>query len=116
MKRIAVPLVNGKLSEFFGNCNHYEIFEIDGDSIKKREILAPPDKDVTMLPSWASTQGITDVITYKVDVRIMELFTNYKINLYVGISNESPEDIIQEYINGTLKSNEKIISEIFDEA
>jgi predicted Fe-Mo cluster-binding NifX family protein len=114
MKRIAVPLVNGKLSEFFGNCNHYEIFEVEGEHILSREIIASPNKEITLLPLWASSQGITDVITFKVDVRIMELFTSYKINLYVGINNESPEDIIQDYINGTLKSDEKIISEIYE--
>lgn len=114
MKRIAVPLVNGKLSEFFGNCNHYEIFEVEGEHIINRKVIAPPNKKITMLPLWASSQGITDVITYKVDVRIMELFANHKINLYVGIGSNLPEEIIQDYINGTLKSDEKIISEIYE--
>jgi predicted Fe-Mo cluster-binding NifX family protein len=112
MKRVAIPVVSGKLSEFFAQCNHYEIFEIDGTDIKKGEIKVPSGKEISTLLSWVSGQGITDVITYKVDRRIMELFATYKINLYVGIKMGPPREIIQDYLNGTLKSDKKIISEI----
>ncbi len=112
MKRVAIPVVSGELSEFFAQCNHYEIFEIDGAEIKKGEIKVPSAKEISGLLSWISNQGITDVITYKVDKRIMEIFSNSKINLYVGIKRGSPGEIIQDYLNGTLKSDKKIISEI----
>lgn len=112
MKRVAIPVINGELSEFFAQCNHYEIFEIDGASIKRDAIKVPLGMDIAKLLSWVSSQGITDVITYKVDKRIMEMFTNYKINLYVGIKRGAPREIIQDYLNGALKSDKNIISEI----
>ena len=112
MKRVAIPVANGELSEFFAQCKHYEIFEIDGVEIKQNKIKVPAGKEINTLLSWVSCQGITDVITYKVDKRIMELFANYKINLYVGIKKGSPGEIIQDYLNGALKSDKNIISEI----
>ncbi len=112
MKRVAIPVVSGKLSKYFAQCNHYEIFEIDGLDIKRDEIRVPSAKEIDMLLPWVSSQSITDVITYKVDKRILELFTNYKINLYVGIKIDSPREIIQDYLNGTLKSDKNIIAEI----
>ncbi|OQX78684.1 MAG: hypothetical protein B6D64_06065 [Bacteroidetes bacterium 4484_276] len=112
MKRVAIPVVNGKLSEFFAQCNHYEIFEIEGVQIKRNEIKEPSVKEIAMLLPWVVSQGITDVIAYKVDKRIIELFAGYKINLYVGIKRGSPREIILDYLNGTLKSDKKIISEI----
>lgn len=112
MKRIAIPVKNGKLSEYFGQCNHYKIFEIKGTQVISNLIKAPKEKEISLMPLWISDQGITDVVTYKIDGKIMDLFANYKINLYVGIKYESPEDIIQSYLKGKLKSDEEIILEI----
>ena len=103
MKRIAIPIVKGKLSEHFGQCNHYELFEVDGKVIKSNELTVPINKDVEYLPIWAYEQGITDIITYRVDKRIISLFAANKINLFVGISIESPEFLIESYLNGTQK-------------
>jgi len=112
MKRVAVPVVKGQLSEYFGQCNHYEIFEIDEGNVKSEEIEIPPKEDITKLPEWAASEGITDIIAYKIDKRIITLFAPFRINLFVGIPISSPRNLIVDYINGKLKSDEKIISEI----
>lgn len=64
------------------------------------------------MPSWIADQGITDVLTYKIDSRIMDLFAHYKINLYIGVKCTSADEIIERYLNGKLRSDERIISEI----
>ena len=112
MKRVAVPVVKGQLSEYFGQCNHYEIFDIDEGNVKSEEIEIPPKEDVTKLPEWAASEGITDIIAYKIDKRIINLFTPFRINLFVGIPISSPRNLIEDYKNGKLKSDEIIISEI----
>lgn len=112
MKRIAIPVIDGKLSEYFGQCKHYKIFEIKRTQVTSNLVKAPKDKEISLMPLWISDQGITDIVTYKIDGRIMALFANYKISLYVGIKCESPDEIIQTYLNGKLRSDEKIISEI----
>ncbi len=114
MKRVAVPVVKGQLSEHFGQCNHYEIFEIDNGNVKSEELEIPPKEDITKLPEWAAGEGITDIIAYKIDKRIITLFTPFRINLFVGIPINSPRNLIDDYINGRLKSDETIISEIMD--
>lgn len=112
MKRVAIPVVKGKLSEYFGQCNHYEIFEIDEDNVRSEEIEVPPREDITKLPEWAFSESITDIIAYKIDKRIITLFSGYKINVFVGIPISTPRKLIEEYINGNLKSDDKIILEI----
>jgi len=112
MKRVAVPVVKGHLSEYFGQCSHYEIYEIDGENVKSEEIEIPPKEDITKLPEWAASEGITDIIAYKINKRIITLFTSFRINLFVGIPINTPRNLIEDYINGRLKSDEKIISEI----
>ncbi len=111
MKRVAIPVIKGKLSEYFEKCHYCEIFEIDGDNVKSNEIEVPPS-DITQLPEWAVKQGITDFIVYKIDKNIIKLFTKEKINIFIGIRIDSPEKLVEAYVNGTLKSDEKVISEI----
>ncbi|MCF8372462.1 MAG: hypothetical protein K9H64_12610 [Bacteroidales bacterium] len=112
MKRVAIPVTNGKLSEYFGQCSHYEIFEIDEEQIISNAIEIPSEKEISMLLPWISSRGITDVICYKVDKRIINLFSAHKVNLYVGIRMDVSQEIIENYLNGTLKSDKNIISEI----
>ena len=114
MKRVAIPVIKGKLSEQFEKCHYCEIFEIDGDNVKSNEIEVPPS-DISQLPDWAVKQGITDFIVYKIDKTIINMFTKEKINLFIGIKIDSPEKLIEAYVDGILKSDEKIISEITSE-
>ena len=112
MKRVAIPINDGKLSEYFGKCSHYKIFEIDGKSVNEKVYEIPKDRSIDELPAWASEKGITDIITYKIDKQIISLFTRYKINLFVGIHIDAPEKLMNEFLNETITSNHKIISEI----
>ncbi len=112
MKRVAIPVVNQKLSEYFGQCSHYEIFEIDGRQINHHNIDVAPMTELADLPSWSSAQGITDIIVHKVDKRIISLFLAHKINLFVGVNINTPHMLIEDYLNGKLTSNKNIIQEI----
>ena len=114
MKRVAIPVVKGRLSEFFGRCSHYEIFDTDGIKILKNDFMVPPPMSVKALPEWAAKQGITDVISYKVDRNIIELFSVHKINLFVGIPQSTPLRLMKDFLDGNLNSDGKIITQIIE--
>jgi predicted Fe-Mo cluster-binding NifX family protein len=112
MKRVAIPVLKDQLSEYFGQCDHYEIFEIDNGTVVNEMSEIPPTDYVTKLPEWASLAGITDIIVYRIDKKFITLFAPLRINLFVGIHLNTPRNLIEDYINGRLKSDERIISEI----
>lgn len=112
MKRVAIPILEEKLSEYFGQCSHYEIFEIDGQKISRHNIDMAPDKHRGDLPEWTLSKGITDIIVHKVDKQIISRFLANKINLFVGVEINSPQLLIEDYLNGKLTSNKNIIKEI----
>jgi len=114
MKRVAIPVVKGKLSEYFENCTYCEIFETEGDGVKSNETETPP-ADISKLPQWAIQHGVTDIVSHKLNRNIIKLFTKEKINLYLGIKIDTPEKLIESYLEGTLKSDEQIISELTSE-
>jgi predicted Fe-Mo cluster-binding NifX family protein len=112
MKRVAIPVSKEMLSENFGQCNYYRIYDIEAGIILRDSIEIPPRKEMPDLPVWAAQQGITDVVVHKIDKQIISLFAGNKINLFVGVSINTPELLIEDYLNGNLKSNEQIIKEI----
>jgi predicted Fe-Mo cluster-binding NifX family protein len=112
MRRVAIPLADNKLSEYFGQCSHYEIFEIANKTIQSSKVESHSIKEIEKIPDWVAQKGITDVITYKIDKRYIALFGNTKINLFVGVPMDTPETLIESYLNGTLKSDSQIINEI----
>ena len=111
-KRVAIPVTNEQLSEFFGECNHYEIFEIDGKIVDRKEAKFPAGTIATELPAWLDEKGITDVIAFRVNPKIINLFASKKVNLFVGIQPDTPQKLIEDYMQGKLESDEKMIHEI----
>lgn len=112
MRRIAIPIIDNNLSEHFGECNFYEIFEIDSGEIRKSSVEIPTVGAVNELPIWLEQRGITDVIVYKIKKEIISMFASRKINLFVGIQQDTPERLINKYLLGLLESDKKIIEEI----
>ena len=112
MKRVAIPIENNSLSEYFGGCNYYEIFEIEGDRIQKKTFELPSVSSITELPSWLEKQGVTDVIAYKVNKEIISLFASKKVNLFVGVPQNTTDNLIDDYLKGKLESDRDIIEEL----
>ncbi|MBN1984692.1 MAG: hypothetical protein JW761_00245 [Prolixibacteraceae bacterium] len=115
MKKIAIPVSNGKLSEYLEKCDYLQIFNIGSENSLSEKIEKPVCTDITKLPEWAAGEGITDVIAFKTDKRIICLFALFRINLFVGIPPETPLALLKDYINGKLMSDERIINEIMED-
>lgn len=115
MKRVAIPTFNDHLSEYFGECSYYQIFEIDNKILSKKNVELPVGIEVTDLPGWLEKQGVTDIIAYKVNRQIISLFASKKVNLFVGIPQQNPEKLIDDYLNGKLESDKKIIAELIQQ-
>ncbi len=112
MRKVAIPISNNRLSEFFGESSFCEVFELDGDKIQRNIVEIPSDTDSKRLAEWVEKQGVTDVIVYKVKKEIIMLFASKKINLFVGIPPNSTKEIVEAYLNGKLESDKNIIEEI----
>ncbi len=112
MKRVAIPIENKLLSENFGECNFYSIFEVDKKINSTRTTFLPDGINSVDIPRWLKGEGVTDVVTHRINRQIVNLFVAEKINLFLGISIDSPENIIDDYLQGKLVSDKKIIEEL----
>ena len=74
--RIAIPVVQGRLSPHFGHCDTFTIYDIDPE---KKEILSEtteeaPPHEPGLLPRWLGEKGVHVIIAGGMGARAQELF------------------------------------------
>ncbi len=110
MGKIAVPVVNGNLNNHFGHTNQFYIYEVDNTKINKEEILTPPPHEPGVFPAWLAEMGVTDVIAGGMGQRAIALFNQNKINVFIGVPVKSPADLVLDFIEGNLETNDNSCS------
>lgn len=108
MKRIAIPLENGRLCSHFGHCEQFAIIDVENNTITGEELLTPPPHEPGLLPAWLAQKGVTDVIAGGMGQRALDLFAAQNINVNVGAQPKKPGDLVKEWINKTLQTGANV--------
>ena len=108
--RIAIPVVDGKLSQHFGHSEVFAIVDTDGDSgqVLNRKDLTPPRHEPGVLPKWLHGEGVNVIIAGGMGQRAQQLFAQNQIQVVVGAPAESPENLVSAYLNDTLQVGDNI--------
>jgi len=108
--KIAIPLVNGKLSMHFGHCENFALIEVDEESKKvtKTDVLDSPPHEPGLLPRWLGERGATVIIAGGMGQRAQGLFAEQNIDVVVGASSSTPEEIVNAYLEGSLAAGQNI--------
>jgi len=108
--RIAIPLVQGKLSLHFGHCDQFAIIDVDSDSrsIKNKELFDPPVHEPGALPKWLSGLQVNLIIAGGMGQRAHQLFAQNQIEVVVGAPASSAEELVSAYLEGRLECGENI--------
>lgn len=108
--RIAIPLANGRLAMHFGHCERFALIDADskGKRILKREDVAAPPHEPGLLPRWLGERGATVIIAGGMGSRAQGLFAERGIGVVVGAPADTPERIVQAYLEGNLESGENV--------
>lgn len=105
MKKIALPITEGKLSEHFGHCQDFAFYYIENQTIAKEEIFLAPPHQPGLLPNWLVEHNVTDLIVGGIGHKAIEIFNQHKINVFVGVQTKEPKELVHEYLNGVLETN-----------
>jgi predicted Fe-Mo cluster-binding NifX family protein len=108
--RIAIPLVQGKLSLHFGHCDQFAIIDVNEETkeISKRENLTPPAHEPGVLPRWLHEQNVNAIIAGGMGQRAQQLFEQNDIKVVVGASSSTPEELVSAYLHDTLQTGDNI--------
>lgn len=102
MKKIAIPLENGRLCSHFGHCQQFAIVDVNNNTIVEENLVTPPPHEPGLLPKWLAERGVTDVIAGGMGQRAVNLFTEQNIKVNVGAQAKSPKELVNDWINKTL--------------
>lgn len=108
--RIAIPLARGKLAQHFGHCEEFALLEISEQS---REIISSsrvesPEHEPGLLPSWLAGHAVDMIIAGGMGMRAKQLFQQNNIQVVVGASADTPENIVQAYLDGILVTGDNL--------
>ena len=103
MKRIAIPLAEGKLCLHFGHCQQFGIYDVAEDgTITQSTLKTPPPHEPGVLPRWLHEQEVSMVIAGGMGGRAQAMFEAQGIQVLVGAPSGQPESLIQAFAEGQL--------------
>jgi predicted Fe-Mo cluster-binding NifX family protein len=112
MIKIAIPIFNSMLSNNFEDCSYYLIYGINLGKIQDETIRVNAQDENLKIDEWIAKWKITDVIANGISNHSISYFSETKINLFIGVDINTPDELIEDYLNGTLKSNTRIVANL----
>jgi len=108
--KIALPVAQNQVCMHFGHCEEFAIFEVDEENKKiiNQESISSPPHQPGMLPGWLAEKGANVIITGGMGRRAQNLFSQCGIEVILGSPTGNPEEIVSEYLNGTLQTGDNI--------
>ncbi|CEK38195.1 NifB/NifX family molybdenum-iron cluster-binding protein [Paraclostridium sordellii] len=108
--KIAVACERNIVSEHFGHCEGFDIYEVENKNILKKEYIQNPGHRPGYLPVFLKELNIDIIISGGMGSTAQELFRQNNIEVIVGTLGLSDE-VVQKYINGEITSTGSICTE-----
>jgi ATP-binding protein involved in chromosome partitioning len=108
--KIAIPVAAGRLCPHFGHCEQFALVEVDETTrqVKQTTMLTPPVHEPGVLPRWLHEQGAALIVAGGMGQRAQQLFAQNEIKVVVGAASDTPENLVQAYLDGSLVSGQNL--------
>ena len=100
--KIAISNNKGFVAEHFGRCENYEVFEIENNQIKNKEILNNPGHEPFFLPKFLKEKNINILISQGAGPRAIILINDLKMKIIL-VEKQENNTAIKKFLNGELK-------------
>ena len=101
--KIAVASEGKTVTEHFGHCEGFSIFEADDGQIVNRVFIPNPGHRPGFLPVFLHEKGVNVIISGGMGGGAIDIFNEKGIEVIVGASGDA-ETAANEYLKGSLKS------------
>ncbi|MGQ1891192.1 NifB/NifX family molybdenum-iron cluster-binding protein [Thermophagus sp. OGC60D27] len=105
-QRIAIPVVNGLLSDHFGHCQYFAVADVVDGKIQEIKEEVPPPHEPGVIPKWLSSKGVNVVLVGGIGQKAVTLFNQFGVTPVIGVPKNAPEELIKDYLNGQLVTGE----------
>ena len=108
--RIAIPVVEGRLSAHFGHCQEFALIDVDPETkeITATQMVPSPEHQPGLLPRWLHERGATVIIAGGMGGRAQDLFTQNGIQVVIGAPSEEPGAVAKAYLENSLQTGDNI--------
>ncbi len=110
MIKIAVASENEMVTEHFGHCANFNIFEVYNNQIVKSESIPNPGHKPGYLPNFLNDMGINVIISGSMGGGAVDIFNEKGIEVIVGASGNA-KAAVEAYLGGALKSTGSVCHE-----
>ncbi|NMA00638.1 MAG: dinitrogenase iron-molybdenum cofactor [Clostridiaceae bacterium] len=110
MMKIAVASDNGEVTEHFGHCEAFLLFDVKNGEIVARESVANPGHRPGYLPNFLADRGVNVIISGGMGGGAVTIFNERNIEVIVGARGDA-EEAVKAYMKGTLKSTGSVCHE-----
>ncbi|MFW6264757.1 MAG: NifB/NifX family molybdenum-iron cluster-binding protein, partial [Bacillota bacterium] len=102
--KIAIASENGVVSNHFGHCEGFKVYQIENKEIITEDFIANPGHKPGFLPVFLNDKDIKVIISGGMGAKAIELFNQNDIEVIVGASGNVKE-VLKKYLQGELKSS-----------
>lgn len=101
--KVALATKNNMITNHFGHCDYFIIYDIVGQEIKGSSLIKNPPHQKGFLPKFLKEQDVQVVIAGGIGKMAVDMMNKLNIQCYLGVEGESSE-VIKKYLNGELES------------
>ena len=110
MIKIAVASEGKNVTEHFGHCANFLIYNVENGKIANEESIPSPGHKPGFLPNFLADRGVNVIISGGMGGGAVTIFNERNIEVIVGARGDA-EEAVKAYMKGTLKSTGSVCHE-----
>ena len=108
--RVALAVDNNMITQHFGHCEYFIVYDVENKEIKGSEIIKNPPHQKGYLPKFLKQHNIEVVITGNIGQMAVKNLCGIGIECFKGVKGKLV-DVINSYLAGTLISNDEVCTQ-----
>ena len=102
--KIAIPVVEGRLSAHFGEARQFALAEADlsGRKIPRTRVVAAPPHEPGSFPRWLREQGVQVIVVGSIGQRALDNLLHHDIEVRTGRPGMAVEILLADCLKGKL--------------
>jgi predicted Fe-Mo cluster-binding NifX family protein len=108
--KVAVACEGRMVTEHFGHCENFNIYNIENDRIISSESIPNPGHKPGFLPNFLNDMGVNTIISGGMGAGAVEIFNEKGIEVITGAQGDA-EDLVKRYLKGELQSTGSVCHE-----
>ncbi|MFA9380784.1 MAG: NifB/NifX family molybdenum-iron cluster-binding protein [Acetanaerobacterium sp.] len=110
MMKIAVASDKEMVTQHFGHCESFIVFDTENDRIVAQQKIANPGHKPGYLPNFLNDMGVNVIISGGMGGGAIDIFNEKNIEVIVGAAGTS-KNAVEQYLKGALKSTGSVCHE-----